>query len=187
MWIFHLPSHGRYKNIFPVYRICLTLYMIISNLLFSRWWIIKKKLSSCICINTIYLAKSFPMKTGLSHLTHSVIVADVIVCYFHTGLGGRKTRQRERHMMNDFDIISTRENLVGLWSGKPPHLKSVIISAVAPAMTAGGQSANNATSSARMAFKKKHKSFVSVSQKCISLPDKQIPRVGSVPTRSSSV
>jgi hypothetical protein len=38
-----------------------------------------------------------------------------------------------------------------------------------------------------MAFKKKHNTFVSVSQKCICLPDKQIPRVGSVLTRSSSV
>jgi hypothetical protein len=147
----------------------------------------KKKSSSYIWINTIYLAKSFPVKTGLCHLAHSVIVADAIVCYFHTGLGGRKTRQRERHMMKDFDIISTRENLVGLWSGKPPHLKSVLISAIAPAMTDGDHSATNTTSSARMAFEKKHKAFVSVSQKCVFLPDKQIPQVGSVPTRSSSV
>jgi hypothetical protein len=147
----------------------------------------EKKLPSYIWINTIYLAKSFPMKTWLCHLAHSMIIADAIVCYLHTGLGGRKTRQRERHMMKDFDITSTRENLVGLWSGKPLHLKGVLISAVAPAMTVGGQSANNATSSARMAFRKKHKTFVSASQKSISLPDKQIPRVRSVPTRSSSV
>ena len=142
-------------------------------------------------IITLYLDKYniswkvLPMKTGLCHLAHSVIVADAIVCYFLTGLGGRKTRQRERHMMKDFDIISTRENLVGLWSGKPHHLKSILISAVAPAMTVGGQSATNATSSARMSFRKKHKAFVSASEK--SLPDKQIPRVRSVPTRSSSV
>jgi hypothetical protein len=147
----------------------------------------KKKLSSYIWINTVYPAKSFPMKTGLCHLAHSVIVADAIVCYFHTGLGSRKTRQRERHMMKNFDIISTRENLVGIWSGKPPLLKSILISATAPAVTAGSQPANNAISSARMAFKRKNKTFVSASQKSTSLPGKQISQVGSVPTRSSSV
>jgi len=147
----------------------------------------KKKLSSYIWINTIHLAKSFPMKTRLCHLAHSVIVTDAVVCYFHTGLGGRKTRQRERYMMKDFDIISTRENLVRLWSGKPPHLKSVLISATAPVMTAGRQPTTNAVSSARMALKKKHKTFVSATQKSTSLSDKQTPRVGSVPTRSSSV
>ena len=147
----------------------------------------KKKLSSYIWINTIHLATSFPRKTRLCHLAHSVIVADVVVCYFRTGLGGRKTRQRERHMMKDFDIISARENLVSLWSGKPPHLKSVLISATAPAMTAGSQPTTSAVSSGQMALKKKHKTFVSAAQKSKSLSDKQIPQVGSVPTRSSSV
>jgi len=127
------------------------------------------------------------MKTGLCHLAHSVIAADAVVCYFHTGLGVRQTRKRKRHMMIDSDIISTRKNLVGLWSGKPPLLKSVLISATAPAITAGSQPANGAISSARMAFKRNHKTFVSASQKSTSLPGKQISRVGSVPTRSSSV
>jgi hypothetical protein len=90
-------------------------------------------------------------------------------------------------MMKDFDIIGTRENLVGLWSGKPPLLKSVLISATAPAIAAGSQPANNATSSARMAFKRKNKTFVSASQESTRLPGKQISQVGSVPTRSSSV
>ena len=147
----------------------------------------KKNISSYIWINTIYLAKSFSMKTGLCHLAHSVIVADAIVCYFHTGLGSRKTRQRERQMMKDFDIISTRENLVGLWSGKPLHLRSVLISATAPVMTAGSQPATSAVSSAQMALTKNHKTSVSASQKHTSLSDKQVPRVGSVRTRSSSV
>lgn len=127
------------------------------------------------------------MKIRLCHLAHSVIVADVVVCYIRTGLGGRKTRQRERHMMKDFDIVSARENLVGLWSGKPPHLKSVLISATAPAMTAGRQPTPSAASSARMALKKKHKTFVSAAHKSTSLSDRQIPQVGSVPRRSSSV
>lgn len=120
-------------------------------------------------------------------MAHSVIVADVDVCYFCTGLRGRKTRKRERHMMKDFDIINARENLVGLWSGKPPHLKSVLISATAPAITAGRQPTTSAVSSARTALKKKHKTFVSAAQKSTSLSYKQIRLVGSVPTRSSSV
>jgi hypothetical protein len=145
----------------------------------------EKKLSSYIWVNTIYLAKSFPMKTGQCHLAHSVIVADTILCYFHTGLGSRRTRQRQRHMMKYFDI-STRANLAGLWSGKPPHLTSVIISATAPAIATVSQPANNGNSPAVTALKKMHKKFFSESEKSIDMPDKYIARAGSVLTRSSS-
>jgi hypothetical protein len=90
-------------------------------------------------------------------------------------------------MTKNVDIINTRANLVGLWSGKPPHLRSVIISATAPAMAAGSQPANSGKSPALMALEKKHKKFFSESNKNIGLPDKHIPRAGSVLTRSSSV
>jgi hypothetical protein len=127
------------------------------------------------------------MNTGLCHLAHFVIVADAIMCCFHTGLGGHKIRQRERHMMQNFDIIRTRENFFGLWSGNPPHLKRVLMSVAAPAMTAGSQPVTNANSPTEMALKKKHKKFFSASQKSTGLPDEQIPQVGYVPTRSASV
>jgi hypothetical protein len=88
-------------------------------------------------------------------------------------------------MMKNFDI-TRHANLVGLWSGKSPHLRSVIISATAPAMAGVCQPANNENSPALMALKKKHKKFFSQSKKSIDLPDKHIPRAGSVLTRSSS-
>jgi hypothetical protein len=90
-------------------------------------------------------------------------------------------------MMKDFDIISARENLVGLWPGQPSHLKHVLISATAPAMTAGSKSATNSNSSALMARKKKHRKLFSALHKIRGPSDKQIPRVGSVPTQSSSI
>jgi hypothetical protein len=89
-------------------------------------------------------------------------------------------------MMKDFDIISMRENLIGLWPGQPSHLKNVLISATAPAMTAGSKSTTSSNSSALMALKKKHK-FFSASHKSRGPSDKQIPQVGSVPSLSSSI
>jgi hypothetical protein len=90
-------------------------------------------------------------------------------------------------MMKDFDIISMRENLTDLWAGQPSHLKHVLISATAPAMTAGSKSTTSSNSSALMALKKKNKKFFSASHKSRGPSDKQIPRVGSVPSLSSSI
>jgi hypothetical protein len=89
-------------------------------------------------------------------------------------------------MMRDFDIVSTRENLVRLWSRQPSHLKHVLISATVPAMRAGSKPATSANFSAPKALKK-YKKLFSASHKSRGSPDKQITQVGSVPTQSSSV
>lgn len=106
------------------------------------------------------------------------VVADINYLHcFHTGLGGRKTRQRERHMMKDFDVITTHENVVGLWPGKPSHLQHVLTSATAPVLTAGSKPVTSVGSSALVALKKKQKKFFSASRKNRGSPDKQISRV----------
>ncbi|KDR10357.1 Transient receptor potential-gamma protein [Zootermopsis nevadensis] len=106
--------------------------------------------------------------------------------YCNAGLGGRKTRQRERRMMKDFDVNTTRDNLVGLWPGQPSHLQRVLISATAPVMIAGRKPATNVSAYAMAALKMKRKKFLSASEKNRGSPYKQIPRIGSDPTRSSS-
>jgi hypothetical protein len=89
-------------------------------------------------------------------------------------------------MMKDFDVIPTRENLAGLWPGQPPHLQQVFISSTAPVLTATSKPATSMGSSALVALKKKRKKFFAASHKNRGSSDKQIPRVGSVPSRSSS-
>jgi hypothetical protein len=90
-------------------------------------------------------------------------------------------------MMKDFDVNTTHANLAGLWSGQPSHLQRVLVSATAPVLIAGSKPATSLSSSAIAALKKKRKKFFSALQKNKGSPDKQIPRIGSVPAQSSSL
>ncbi|PNF44061.1 hypothetical protein B7P43_G16226 [Cryptotermes secundus] len=99
--------------------------------------------------------------------------------YCNAGLGGRKTRQRERRMMKNFDVIPTREDL--------PHLQHEIVSSTAPVLTAASKPATTMGSSALVALKKKRKKFFAASPKDRGSSNKQILHAGSTPQRSSSV
>jgi hypothetical protein len=90
-------------------------------------------------------------------------------------------------MMKDFDVNTTRDNLVGLWHGQPSHLQHVLLSATAPVLLAGSKPATSVSLSAIAALKNKRKKFFSAKQKNRVSRDKQIPQEGSVPTQSSSV
>jgi hypothetical protein len=89
-------------------------------------------------------------------------------------------------MMRDFDVIPTRENLAGLWSGRHPDLQHEIVSSTAPVLTVASKPATTIGSSTIEALKKKRKKFFAASPKNRDSSDKQI-QASSVPPRSSPV
>ncbi|XP_069702491.1 transient receptor potential-gamma protein-like isoform X2 [Periplaneta americana] len=99
--------------------------------------------------------------------------------YCNAGLGGRKTRQRERRMMKDLDVIPTRESLIGLWADQPAHLQQVLVSATAPVLAPSTRPVTSVGSAAMAALKKKRKRFFTTSKK-----NREISRVGSLPVRN---
>ncbi|PSN33020.1 hypothetical protein C0J52_17831 [Blattella germanica] len=102
-----------------------------------------------------------------------------VSAYCNAGLGGRKTRQRERRMMKDFDVIPSNESLVGLWPGQPPHMQKLLVSATAPVLSNGTRRASGVGSAAIAALKKKRRTFFATHK------NREPIRTGSVPVKSS--
>ena len=96
-----------------------------------------------------------------------------------TGLGGRKTRQRERYMMKDFDVIPSNECLIGLWPGKPAHMQKILISATGPVLSSTNRRTSGVGSAAVAVLKRKRRKFFELHK------SREPLRTSSVPARSS--